>query len=511
MSLENNINGTNPAPQGSYGQILKSTTLVGGSQVINILIGIVRTKFMAVLLGPGGVGLVGMYQAVTGIVGTVTGLGIGSSGVRQIAEAAGSGDETRIARTIYTLRRTALVLGLLGMITTMVLSPYLSRLTFGTEEHSWAIAVLGVTLLLGSVSGGQAALVQGMRRIADLASMSVLGALLGTVLSVPIIYVWGGSGIVPALLAVSAMTILPSWWYARKVRVPKISLCLADVVWEARGLLSLGLVFMASSVMAAAVLYLTRVLVVRELGVESVGLYQAATTLSTLYIGVILNAMGMDFYPRLTAVADDNVTVSRLVNEQTEVGLLLATPGLLATLAVAPYVIHLFYSVHFVPAYQVLRWQILGIFLRVVAWPIGFVLLAKGKGRVFFWCELIWNLLHVSLIWLGLRLFGLQGTGIAFFLLYVSYTISIFVVVNRISGFRWSAANIRIGSFLMAGIAVAFLLPYLLTQGLALMFNAALTLAVTAWCLRRVYGLVGTAWFSDLVLRFKKRLGLSKV
>ncbi|MDH7599254.1 MAG: O-antigen translocase [Sedimentisphaerales bacterium] len=495
--------------EGSYGQILKSTTLVGGSQVINILIGIVRTKFMAVLLGPAGVGLMGMYQAATGIVGTVTGLGISSSGVRQIAEAAGSGDETRIARTIYTLRRISLLLGVFGMLVTMTLSPYLSRVTFGTEEHAWAIAVLGVTLFLGSVSGGQAALVQGMRRIADLASMSVLGALLGTVLSVPIIYFWGESGIVPSLLAVSAMIILPSWWYARKVKVRKVSLCLADMIGEARGLLSLGLAFMASSVMGAAVLYLTRVLVVRKLGMESVGLYQAATTLSTMYIGVILNAMGMDFYPRLTAVANDNVTVNRLVNEQTEVGLLLATPGLLATLAVAPYVIHLFYSAQFVPAYQVLRWQILGIFLRVVAWPIGFVLLAKGKGRVFFWTELVWNLVHVGFIWLGLRLFGLIGTGIAFFVLYVTYTAGIFAVVNRISGFRWSAANIRIGLSLMAVIGSAFLLPYLLPEGFALMVNAVLTIGVTAWCLREVYALVGPAWFTDFVSKLKDRIGFS--
>jgi len=106
----------------SYAEILKSTTLVGGSQVINIFIGIVRTKFMAVLLGPAGVGLMGMYQAVTGMVGTVTGLGIGSSGVRQIAEAAGSGDQFRIARTIFALRRTALVLGMAGLLLSGALS-----------------------------------------------------------------------------------------------------------------------------------------------------------------------------------------------------------------------------------------------------------------------------------------------------------------------------------------------------------------------------------------------------
>jgi len=157
------------APGASYGQILKSTTLVGGSQVINILLGIIRTKFLAVLLGPSGIGLMGLYTAVTGTVGTMTSMGIGASGVRQIAEAVGTADELRIALTVSTLRRAALVLGLVGMALTIVLSSQLSRLTFGNTEHTVAIALLSVTLFLGAVSGGQTALIQGMRRIADLA------------------------------------------------------------------------------------------------------------------------------------------------------------------------------------------------------------------------------------------------------------------------------------------------------------------------------------------------------
>src|SRR5208337_3218913 len=103
-------------------------------------------------------------------------------------------------------------------------------------------------------------------------------------------------------------------------------------------------------------------------------------TLSTLYVGFVLNAMGADFYPRLTSLAADNMMVNRLVNEQTEMGLLIAVPGVLATLTLAPWVLKIFYSVQFVPAVEIVRWQIVGILLRVVSWPMGFVQLAKGKG-----------------------------------------------------------------------------------------------------------------------------------
>ena len=78
----------------SYGQILKSTALIGGSQILSIIISIARTKLFAVLLGPSGIGLMGIYTATFNMINTLFSMGIGTSGVRQIAEAAGSGDES---------------------------------------------------------------------------------------------------------------------------------------------------------------------------------------------------------------------------------------------------------------------------------------------------------------------------------------------------------------------------------------------------------------------------------
>ena len=71
----------------SYGQILKSSSLMGGAAGINMLLGMVRTKFAAVLIGTTGVGLVASFGAVQGLIGTLAGLGIQSSAVRDVAAA----------------------------------------------------------------------------------------------------------------------------------------------------------------------------------------------------------------------------------------------------------------------------------------------------------------------------------------------------------------------------------------------------------------------------------------
>src|SRR5205814_10384 len=77
---------------------------------------------------------------------------------------------------------------------------------------------------------------------------------------------------------------------------------------------------------------------------EAAGLYQSAWTIGGLYTGFILQAMLTDFYPRLSAVATDDRECNRLVNEQAEISLLLAGPGVIATMTFAPLVVALFYS-----------------------------------------------------------------------------------------------------------------------------------------------------------------------
>ncbi len=459
--------------------------------MINILLGIVRTKILAVLLGPSGVGVIGLYNSITGLVGTFAGMGIASSGVRQIAEAAGTGDGDRIARTTITLRRVAIILGAAGAFALVACAYPLSRFTFGNASHAWALAFLSVTIFFGAVSGGQSALIQGMRRVSHLAALSILGALFGTLFSIPFVFFLGQQGIVPFLIATSAASIWTSWWFARKIQVPRTEMIWKETWREARDLLQLGLVFMATGVMTAGTMYAVQVIVVRSLGLDAAGLFQAAATLSTMYIGVILTAMGADFYPRLTAVASDNITVNRIVNEQTEVGLLLALPGILFTLAFAPLILQIFYSAKFLPACDVLHYYILGIFLRVICWPLGFIILAKGKGMLFFWTETIANGLHIGLAWWGVLFFGLAGAGIAFFIMYVLYATMMVVVARWLSRFAWTGKNGRHMLYALPLVVLMFLASKSVTESWSMFLGSLLTVITTFYSLKSLHGIVG--------------------
>lgn len=439
-----------------YRSILKSTSLIGGASVLNILIGMVRTKFVAILLGPAGIGLLGMYVQITTLVGTATGMGIGSSGVRQVAEAVGTGDDIRIARIVITVRRTAWLTGGLGLLVMVVFCVPLSLVTFGTKEYALPITALGITLLTGAVAGGQGCVINGTRRIHDLAKISIIGAVSGTLISIPCLYFWEQAGIIPSLILSAFAALATSWWFARRIPVERIEFPWRDNIVEAKRLLALGISFMGTSLAVALTSYLIRIVMLRSFTIEDVGIYQAAYSLSGILVGFVLSAMGADYYPRLTAVAGDNSTVHRMVNEQTQISILLALPGLAAMMIFAPIVIQLFYAANFSNAVPILRWCVLGILGRVIIWPPWYILLAKGKGKTFFAIEVFGCTFHFIAVYICCLFWGLEGAGIAFMALNVVYIGVMFYIMRRLVGATWTRHTVNL--ILQAITVMVFLL-----------------------------------------------------
>jgi len=498
------------AKKHTYGQILKSSSLIGGSSLLNISIGIVRVKAMAVLLGPAGLGLMSLYQSIVDLAQSIAGMGVNSSGVRQIAEAVGTGDTERIARTVVVLRKTSIILGILGTVLLAVFSKQVSTLTFGSDQNAAAVALLSLFVFFRLVSYGQGALIHGMRRISDLAKMGVLGTLLGAVISIPLVYLLREKGIVPYLVTFAAMGNIVSWWYSRKVQFHPLAMTFSEIRQEAVSLLKMGVAFMASGLLTMGAAYAVRIMVLRIVGLEAAGFYQSAWTLGGLYVGFILQAMGVDFYPRLTNVARDNTACNRMVNEQTQVSLLLAGPGMIATLSFASVVIALCYSAKFGAAVEILRWICLGMALRVITWPMGFIILAKGESQFFFWTELAWTVVNVGLSWLCIRSFGLNGAGIAFFGSYVFHGLMIYPIVRHLSGFRWSSENIKTGLLFISLIAVVFCGFYVLPPSLATGIGILAVILSGIYSIRVLLNLVSLERIPPPILRLLGRCGFAR-
>lgn len=468
-------------------EILKSTTLLGGSSFITILVGMVRTKIIAILLGPSGVGFIGVLSGLREIITTVVGFGFSTSGVRQIAASIAKNDERATTVTVKTIHILMYVTGIMGMLVMIGGSVFWSQMSFKTAEYALSIAFLGLAVLFTAISSGQTTILQGHRRIADVAKINIIGAINGTIIGLPCYFFWGMNGVVPSLVLGAFAMLITSWWFSHKIKLSTILLDYPKVKNETKKLLVFGMPLMLSGLIGNLSSYIIRVFLTREAGLDAVGQYQAAFALAGVMVSFVLSAMGTDFYPRLTAVADDNNKISIEVNAQTEIALLLAVPALASTVVFMPFVMQLFYSASFNPAIPILQWAIFGILGRVISFPLGYIILAKAKGLLFFINELQAGIFHILAVIICYKIFGLQGSGLAFALLYAWEIIFILLVINKLAHVHWTSSNLKLILLSVSIIIVLSILQQIQISATVKYMIGLIILAATSYiCFKRL-------------------------
>jgi O-antigen/teichoic acid export membrane protein len=395
-------------------------------------------------------GIVGLLNSTTGMIAGLTNFGLGTSAVRNVAEAHAQQHKQRISTVVTTLRRLVWITGLLGTFVTLIFAPLLSKITFGNKDYTYPFMLLSITLLFTQLSTGQNVLLQGTRNLKYLAKSSLLGSALGLFITVPLYYFFGINGIVPAIITASAVTLILSWYFSRKIVIAKIQLSFKEIRKEGKDMLIMGFMLSLTGLITLASSYLVRIYIGNKGGVEQVGLYNAGLAIIETYVGLVFTAMGTDYYPRLSSVAHDNQLAKETMNQQAEMAILILAPILMVFFVFIQWAVLLFYSNQFTPINTMIQWAALGMFFRAASWSIAFLYLAKGASKLFFINEFITTICYsLPFKIIGYKYWGLDGLGIAFIATYVIYLLQVFIICNRKYEFNFSKDFIKMFLFLL--------------------------------------------------------------
>jgi PST family polysaccharide transporter len=179
----------------------------------------------------------------------------------------------------------------------------------------------------------------------------------------------------------------------------------------------------------------------------------------------------------------------------------------LATLTLAPLVIALFYSSEFTAAVGVLRWICLGMAVRVLTWPIGYIVVAKNAQTLFLAIEVTWAVINVGLTWWCVDAFGVDGAGIAFLGANFLHSFMVYPIVRRLSGFRWSNANLKLALVCLLLVAGTFTGFQLLQPMVAMAVGLVATITSTWISVRTLTALVSP---QNLPARLQRLLRLKR-
>lgn len=451
----------------SYKQIFKATSIFGGVQVFNIFIAIIRSKFIAILLGPAGMGIVSLFTTTIGLVTGITNFGLGTSAVKNVAAAEGSGDKEQLTKTVAVFQRLVWITGGGGFVFTLIFAPLLSTLAFGNKSYSVSFMILSITLLFTQISAGQNVILQGMRKIQYMAKASMFGALLGLLISIPLYYFFKEKGIVPAIILTSIITLLLTWYFASKIKIQKVVVDKSVFKKEGREMLKMGFLISMSSIITIATAYVVRIYISKEGGIAEVGLFTAGFAIISTYVGLVFTAMSTDYYPRLAAISHDNIKCKEAINQQAEIAILILAPILIVFLVFVQLGIIILYSKEFLGVVNMVLWAALGIFFKAITWSIGFIFLAKSDSKAFFLNELSANIYILLFNIIGYHYAGLTGLGISFFIAYLIYFVQIYFVSKKLYNFDINRDLLKM-FIIQFSIAIAcFLVIYFFNKPIA--------------------------------------------
>ncbi|MEZ5818107.1 MAG: hypothetical protein R3D44_13585 [Hyphomicrobiaceae bacterium] len=397
----------------SFKSLVRSTVLLGSTTAATTLVSILRVKALALMVGPAGLGLLGVLAGIASAGTTIAALGSDTSGTRQIALS--REDAAAFARVRRMLALVAALHGLVSVIAIWFLRHNLAAWMLGNAAYADEIGLVGIAVALSLVAGLQIAQLQGLGRVTDIARINLQASALGTVLGLSAVWSLGLGGIVLLVLAqpaIAAVLALRRTASLSPAKAPALSARMLIVDW-ARAIAH-GVPYMLSFLMLALVPLAIRALVIRELGIEAAGHFHAAWTMSVIYVGFLLNAMSADYFPRLTALVGNQPAATQLINDQVRLGLAIGGVAMIVILAGAPVLVPLLYSRAFSPTVEIVELQAFGNLMKIAGWPIAFLAMARGRAMQFFLVELAWSLLLLLLVWLGLPHLGLAATGAAF-------------------------------------------------------------------------------------------------
>ena len=164
---------------------------------------------------------------------------------------------------------------------------------------------------------------------------------------------------------------------------------------------------------------------------EVVGFYNAGMAITNSYFGVIITALATDYYPRISAINNDNRQLSIELNRQSSVSLVLIGPLIILFLVFMPWIVTLLYSNDFYPTVDFLKYAIYGTLITICSNQVDMILVAKYEIKIFTSISVVYRILQVFFSIVLFNMYGLIGMGISLAIMGLIHMLFMSIVVYK--------------------------------------------------------------------------------
>lgn len=417
--------------------IVKAISVLGGTQVCNIAVGIVRNKAISLILGAAGMGVMALYQSTSDIISTISNMGITTTSIKNISKTNSKEDKERIGYVSSAFRKIVVLTGLLAALISIVFSPLLSYTNFGDYAHIPQFVLLAFSLWGLQLVAGYTALLQGCREFKKMSAATLSGNILGLFVCIPLYYFFGLSAIVPVLVIYPIINYIILRRITNKLEIPKIKVGYKEALLYGSDIIKTGFFICLQSLFALIYIYALRLYLSKQGGVELVGLFSAGMMIVNNYVGLVFTSMGTEYYPRLAAITTDDQFAAG-INSQIKRSITLLAPLITIMIVAMPLVVRILYTEEFLPIVAMSTIILGSVSFKIIEWCIGFAFIAKGQTKTLFYNEASFKIYTFIFSIFFFNEYGVVGIGVAYFISEVVFCIQSLIIARSKWQFKLS-------------------------------------------------------------------------
>jgi len=447
-------------------KLAKNTSFLAGTRLVQFIVGLLRIKISALILGPIGMGVIDQLTFLSQKVSSFTLLGMSEAVVKQIAE--NKNEEGIVRKTICAALKSYILLVagfmLISMSVLFVFSDPLTGYVFGTKDYIAYFYVGVFTLPVLILDTIPFAILKAFNDVKTIAKARIIVVLINIVFAIPLILNFKLLGAVIFVPISYATNLTVNFYFAnknyfRKYRINIVSVFRTKVV---RNFVKEQILFSGYGLTVGSYLiiseFVCRSIVVSKLGVDSIGLYSPVIMWASIFTGFILPALSTYLYPRFCEIKN-NSEISEILNDALRISTLSLMPLLFLGIPYRGIFIELFYSDAFIASEKYLPYHFLGIIFYVWWYIFAQSLTPTGRIKTHGVFMIFFLTLDILTTYIFVRYFNLYGwmmkhilSPFVFFWIYSFYS-------KLKMDFKISTSNVRIMGY---AILITLLLILLL-------------------------------------------------
>ena len=394
--------------------------------------GLIISKAVAVYVGPSGLAMVGQFQNFSQLVITLAQGGINSGVTKYTAEY--GKDEKRIPILFSTASKISFFSSLVVGAGIVVFSQYASLHFLKSEDYSYIFVIFGFTIVLFVINSLLLSILNGLKEVKTWIMVNIIQSVYSLIFTTLLIVWLGLDGALIAFVTNQSVILLIVLWMLRKHPIIKSENFKEKFnTPEAKKLVGFSAMAITSAITVPISHLIVRDYIGETLSWEDAGYWQAIWYISTMYLMVVTSTLSIYYLPKLSEITEK----SELRKELWQ-GYKIIIPIVIViavgVFALKDFIIWLLFTEDFTPMRELFFWQLVGDVVKLAAWLIAYLMLAKAMIRTFIATEICFSLSFVALsIWF-LYQYGLVGMSYAFAVNYTLYLVVMIVVTRKYWG-----------------------------------------------------------------------------